>query len=616
MIKKFFGKILSKKDETGENKSMAPVKHATRKERIKNSDSYIQVKETEVWEPGTSKKSGTKSKDKNKIVIPAFQKKRAGQAVEIKAVNDNEKNNNGNNKNRGNTKPSSKRSFNNKKRSEVKVDNNNQSSDQANKQKPKSVKEAKEAREPRKAKDARKAKESGKTKKPKDARKAKEPKDARKSKEPRKAKEPKGARKAKEPRKPRKDGDSGKPKESEKPYTWTLDNYVVEPKEGEVRFHDFDFPLRLMNGIADNDFQYCTPIQAMALPPALDGKDVCAKALTGTGKTAAFLLTIQTLLWRKRLDGQRAKGQPRALILAPTRELCIQICKDSQTLGKYMPFTSFAVYGGMDLKKQQNFLRTRVVDIVAATPGRLLGFSRSRDIDLSQVEILIIDEADRMLDMGFIQDIKKIIYKTPHKDKRQTMLFSATLTKDIINLASQWMREQVVIEDKEDDLVVDNIDQQIYLVTSDQKFGILKKLLATDKCTKTLVFANRKSTTRKLSEKLSRAGIKNELLSGDVPQKKRISVLNRFKSGDINVIIATDVAGRGIHVDEITHVVNFELPYDADDYVHRIGRTGRAGEKGQAVSFACEDESFIIPEIEKYMNCELKCSMPPEELMD
>jgi ATP-dependent RNA helicase RhlB len=294
----------------------------------------------------------------------------------------------------------------------------------------------------------------------------------------------------------------------------------------------------------------------------------------------------------------------------------MQICKDSQKLGTHMPFTSFAVFGGMDLKKQQNFLQTRVVDIVAATPGRLLAFSRSRDIDLSQVEILIIDEADRMLDMGFIQDIKKIIYKTPHKDKRQTMLFSATLSKDIINLASQWMREQVVIEDKADDLVVDDIDQQIYLVTSDQKFGILKKVLKSEGCTKALVFANRKSTTRRLSEKLSKAGIKNEMLSGDVPQKKRVSVLERFKSDDIKVIVATDVAGRGIHVDGISHVINFELPYEADDYVHRIGRTGRAGHKGQAISFACEDESFIIPDIEKYMNCELKCSMPPEELLD
>jgi ATP-dependent RNA helicase RhlB len=594
MIKKFLGKILSKKDDAGKkNASKTSTKNIAKKDRTKNSDSYIQVKETEVWEPGQGKSTGNKSNDKNKSK-PAQRNRNADTRDNRKPTRDNNDTRDnrrpaqGNKDTRDNRRPTQGNNDTKDNRRPTQGNNDNR---RPNSNRPNSKNLDEKKQTPNKTANDRNKPVSKveRDSKPAD------------NNQKQQARPPKPAR---------------KPREPEKPYTWTLDQYVVEPKEDAARFHDFDLPLKLMNGIADNNFQYCTPIQAMSLPHSLAGKDVCAKALTGTGKTAAFLLTVQTLLWRTRAKERRPNGQPRALILAPTRELCMQICKDSQKLGTHMPFTSFAVFGGMDLKKQQNFLQTRVVDIVAATPGRLLAFSRSRDIDLSQVEILIIDEADRMLDMGFIQDIKKIIYKTPHKDKRQTMLFSATLSKDIINLASQWMREQVVIEDKADDLVVDDIDQQIYLVTSDQKFGILKKVLKSEGCTKALVFANRKSTTRRLSEKLSKAGIKNEMLSGDVPQKKRVSVLERFKSDDIKVIVATDVAGRGIHVDGISHVINFELPYEADDYVHRIGRTGRAGHKGQAISFACEDESFIIPDIEKYMNCELKCSMPPEELLD
>ncbi|MDA3798601.1 MAG: DEAD/DEAH box helicase [Kiritimatiellae bacterium] len=582
MIKKIFGKILSKKDSPAKEGAARKVANAsvTREERAKNSKSYIQIKAGEVWVPGQEKSTGTKNKSEDKKQgaksAPKARKKRFGDK-------DSKPNNN-------KSKPRPNRPV--KKKEDVTDERQADS-----KQKPRRKSQSKRKSEGQQSDKPRAPKEKG-------SNKPKAPKES-------------GANK---PNAPRQRG-ANKPKASRergsnKPYTWTLDKYVVEPKEGEVRFHDFDLPVRLMNGISDLKFEYCTPIQGMTLPHSLAGKDVCGKALTGTGKTAAFLLTIHTLLWRNRIQGSRPKGQPRALILAPTRELCIQICKDSQKLGKHMPFESLAIFGGMDLKKQQNVLNSRVVDIVAATPGRLLAFARSKDVDLSKVEILIIDEADRMLDMGFIQDIKKIIYQTPQKNKRQTMLFSATLSKDIINLASQWMREQIVIEDQTDDLVVDEIDQQIYMVTSDEKFGILKKILQSEKCTKALVFANRKSTTRKLCEKLSRAGVKNEMLSGDVHQKKRLSVLENFKHGNIKVIVATDVAGRGIHVDDISHVVNFELPYDADDYVHRIGRTGRAGQKGQAVSFACEDESFIIPEIEKYMNCELSCTMPPEELLD
>lgn len=392
---------------------------------------------------------------------------------------------------------------------------------------------------------------------------------------------------------------------------WTIDQFKVPPAEGQVRFHDIDLPLKLMRGIADLDFKYCTPVQEKVLPHARQGKDVAARAQTGTGKTAAFLLST----FARFMDLPRqshSRGTPRALVIAPTRELVIQIVKDARELVEHCPVRVVAVYGGMDYGKQQAELERGNVDLIAATPGRLLDFCRKKVINLHRVEILVIDEADRMLDMGFIPDVRRIVRMTPRPEKRQTMLFSATLTDDVMRLASQWMRDPVVVEIAPEQVAVETVNQVVYSIASDEKFTVLYNLLKDCK-QRVLIFCNRRDSTRRLADDLYRYGIDCALLSGAVDQKKRLRILEDFRSGRTTVVVATDVAGRGLHVDDISHVINYEFPYEPEDYVHRIGRTGRAGSEGTAISFACEDESFIIPDIEEYLGEPLKCTMPDEE---
>jgi len=397
--------------------------------------------------------------------------------------------------------------------------------------------------------------------------------------------------------------------------SWSLDQFQVPEKAGETRFHDLDLPEPIMHAIADLGFKYCTPIQAKTLIHVHAGHNVSGRAQTGTGKTAAFLITMFSKFLREPIEGERPMGTPRALVLAPTRELAIQIVKDAEDLGKYCRFNCLAVYGGLEVKKQKNRLDKRPVDLIVATPGRLLDFVRRKLIDLKQVEVLVIDEADRMLDMGFIPDVKRIIRDTPPKAKRRTMLFSATLTEDVLRLASQWMPDPVICEVEPEQVAVETVNQIVYIVTSRDKFKLLYNILQKRQDNRTLIFGNRRDHTQALASKLKKHGIPCELLSGAVPQKKRLRILEAFRMGDVKVVVATDVAGRGLHVKDIGLVVNYEFPYEAEDYVHRIGRTGRAGVAGTAISFACEDESFIIPDIEKYIGNPLKCTMPDEELM-
>ena len=300
---------------------------------------------------------------------------------------------------------------------------------------------------------------------------------------------------------------------------------------------------------------------------------------------------------------------PRALVIAPTRELVIQICKDAATLGKYCGLRSLAVYGGMDYDRQRREVSDAPVDLLVATPGRLLDFMRSRVIDLSKVDTLVIDEADRMLDMGFIPDVRSIINRLPPKDKRCTMLYSATLTDDVMRLASQWMEAPVRVETETEQVTTKTVKQIVYVVTANEKFTVLYNLIQQYPDSRILVFCNRRNTTEDVADSLSRRGIRCEMLSGDVNQNRRLRVLEDFREGKVRIVVATDVAGRGLHVDDIGFVVNFDFPYDPEDYVHRIGRTGRAGASGTAISFADEDESFIIPEIEKYISEELKCTV-------
>ena len=396
---------------------------------------------------------------------------------------------------------------------------------------------------------------------------------------------------------------------------WNPETFQVPAAEGKVRFQDFDLPVEIMHAIADLGFQYCTPIQALSLAHALAGKNVAGRAQTGTGKTAAFLIALLTRYLRHPAGRPAKVAAPRALVIAPTRELVIQICRDADSVGKYCGLRYLAVYGGMDHDRQRRELAAGPVDLLVATPGRLLDYAQSRMVDLSQVDTLVIDEADRMLDMGFIPDVRRIVGRLPPADRRCTMLYSATLDDEVMRLASQWMTEPVRIEIESDRKAVDTITQQVFVVAAKEKFNVLYNLLRLHETRRVLVFCNRRDSTEYVSEKLRRHGIACEMLSGDVQQNRRLRALEDFRSGKVRVVVATDVAGRGIHVDDIGFVVNYDFPYEPEDYVHRIGRTGRAGHAGTAISFADENESFAIPEIEKFMGESLKCTQPDEALL-
>ncbi len=384
---------------------------------------------------------------------------------------------------------------------------------------------------------------------------------------------------------------------------------------GKVKFNEFDLPEPLLRAVDDLGFEFCTPIQAQSLRYTLEGHDVTGKAQTGTGKTAAFLATIINDLLKNPIEGERFVGEPRALIIAPTRELVMQIAKDAVALTKYTDLNVVTLVGGIDYQKQQKVLDNEVVDIVAATPGRLLDFVRNRNIDLSMVELLVLDEADRMLDMGFIPQVRQVVAATPKKDCRQTMLFSATFTNDILELAERWAVDPIRIEVESPRLTTDNVNQLVYLVTTDQKYSLLYNLIQSDEGERVIVFTNRRDQARRLADNLHRNEVSVGLLSGEISQPKRVKTLEEFKNDTIQVLVATDVAGRGLHIDDITHVVNFNLPEEAEDYVHRIGRTGRAGALGTSISFACEDDSFLLPEIEQTIGMKLPCEHPPESLL-
>ncbi len=400
---------------------------------------------------------------------------------------------------------------------------------------------------------------------------------------------------------------SGKPR-------WTKEQFKVAAVKGKARFHDFALPPSLMHGVADLDFKYCTPIQTKALPVALAGKDMIGRASTGMGKSAVFLVALFSRLLRQPQQ-KRKSGCPRALIIAPTRELVIQIAKDARAIGKYTPLKTVAVYGGAQYQQQMQDLRSRPVDIVVATPGRLLDFISKRVVQLHQAGIFILDEADRMLDMGFIPDVRRIIFKMPPKEKRQTLLFSATITEDVKRLAGQWCVDPEFIETEKEQVAVESVEQIVYMTTSEEKYTVLYNVIQHQEHERIMVFANMKREAKSLSQRLQRDGVRCVLLTGDVPQEERSKRLERFRQGKVEVMIATDVAGRGIHISGISHVINYTLPYEPEDYVHRIGRTGRAGAAGISMSFADEKGSFYIPEIEEFLGVPMPCVQPEESLL-
>lgn len=374
-------------------------------------------------------------------------------------------------------------------------------------------------------------------------------------------------------------------------------------------FTDFDLPNELNRAIDDLAFTKCTPVQTATLPYSIDGRDIIAQAQTGTGKTAAFLISIITYHLENPELKERVAGTPFALIIAPTRELVLQISEDAVKLSRHTDMSIVSVVGGIDYEKQKQQLR-KAVDIVVATPGRLLDFCRSGTIDLSQVESLVIDEADRMLNMGFIPDVRSIIRKTPRKERRQTQLFSATISTDIRRLAENWTLDPVTISIEPEQIAVDSVNQLVYLTTESEKFNVLFNLIHIQKIIRAIIFVNRRDQTRNLEEKLYRHGFRTGLLTGEVPQKKRIRTLDQFKNGEIELLVATDVAGRGIHVDDISHVINYNLPEDPEDYVHRIGRTGRAGAMGTSISLVCESDAFMLPAIENLLGEKIFCEQP------
>lgn len=361
----------------------------------------------------------------------------------------------------------------------------------------------------------------------------------------------------------------------------------------EVKFTDLGLSPALLKGIDAAQFTHCTPIQALSLPHTLKGKDVAAQAQTGTGKTAAFLITIF-----HQLEKANPKGLgPFALVIAPTRELALQICEEGRLLGEHTGRTILPVFGGIDYVKQQKALRNGV-DIVVATPGRLMDFMRQKVFIPKHVRILVIDEADRLFDMGFLRDLRFILRRLPRYNKRQSMLFSATLSYAVMELAYEHMNNALEIFADRQNITVDEIDQVLYHVGNDVKLKLLIGLLKREEWNRVLVFANTRAGVDMLAHKLSGNGFSAIGITGTVHQTKRLKIMQRFKAGQIKILVATDVASRGIHVEDIDIVINYDIPQDPEDYVHRIGRTGRAGKTGRAITLGCETYVYYLEAIE------------------
>ena len=382
----------------------------------------------------------------------------------------------------------------------------------------------------------------------------------------------------------------------------------------KTRFDSFPFSQAILDGVRDAGFEYCTPIQAQTLPIALDGQDLAGQAQTGTGKTAAFLLAIFHLLDQEPAELSRRANQPRSLILAPTRELAVQIYNDACVLAGHTGLKVRVVYGGTGYDTQRKALEDGV-DILIGTPGRIIDYFKQHVFDLRAVQILVLDEADRMFDLGFIKDIRFLLRRCPEPQDRQGMLFSATLSYRVIELAYEHMNnpQKVVVEAEQ--ITADRVRETAYMVANDEKISLLIGLMRRLENARVIVFINTKREADRVWGFLEGNGYPAAILSGDVPQKKRLSLLNRFSTGEVSVLVATDVAARGLHIGGVTHVINYDLPDDAEDYVHRIGRTARAGAEGDAISFVCETYAFSLPDIEKFIGHKITVDPVTAELL-
>jgi ATP-dependent RNA helicase RhlB len=367
----------------------------------------------------------------------------------------------------------------------------------------------------------------------------------------------------------------------------------------DLRFDALDIHEQVQAGIRDAGFEFCTPIQASTLPIALKGHDVAGQAQTGTGKTAAFLIaTFQRLL--ASTPAEDTKKQPRAFMLAPTRELAVQIANDAELLGKHTGLKIGLAYGGTDYEKQRRIIEEGI-DILIGTPGRVIDYYKQGVFKLDQVEVAVLDEADRMFDMGFIKDIRYLLRRLPDPDKRLNMLFSATLSHAVMDLAYEHMNEPELIRIEPDKVTADKVRQAIFFPSNKEKMPLLVGLIREMGEGRIMVFVNMKREAERVQAYLHANGIDAQAISGDVPQKKRLRMLMDFQSGDLPVLIGTDVASRGLHIPDVQYVINYDLPQDAEDYVHRIGRTARAGAAGDAISFGCETYAVSLPDIEDYI---------------
>lgn len=382
----------------------------------------------------------------------------------------------------------------------------------------------------------------------------------------------------------------------------------------DVTFASLDLAPALRQGLSEAGFTHCTPIQARALPLALAGQDVEGQAQTGTGKTAAFLLAVMNRLLRFAPLAKHRDGDPRALILAPTRELAIQIYNDAMFLGRFTGLRMAVVYGGTAYDSQRDQLRAGV-DLLIGTPGRVIDYLKQRVFSLKGIQAAVLDEADRMFDLGFIKDVRYLLRRMPPPEARLNLLFSATISHRVSELAYEHMNAPAVVNASPKQVTVAQVRQTLYHVAREEKIALLLGLLRRMEATRTIVFVNTKRSADRVAALLNGNGFHAGVLSGDVPQHKRLQLLDRFRNGRVPILVATDVAARGLHIADVSHIFNFELPQDPEDYVHRIGRTARAGASGDAVSFACEEYVYSLPDIEAFIGSKIPTEPVSDDLL-
>jgi ATP-dependent RNA helicase RhlB len=379
----------------------------------------------------------------------------------------------------------------------------------------------------------------------------------------------------------------------------------------ETTFDQLDLLSEVRRAVDDLGFTHLTQVQDQVLPLTLAGGDVAVQAQTGTGKTATYLITIfEHALRHPRREGT---DSPRALIVTPTRELAVQVASDAESLGRYTGLKTLVVFGGLDYQKQREELR-RGVDLLVGTPGRLIDYHKQRVYSLTHTEQLVIDECDRLFDMGFADDLQWILRQLPHPKDRQSMMYTATLSYRVMTLGWRQMNNPVEVIINPENITPEAIAQRLYHVGTREKLSLLLGLLQHEGAERTMIFVNTRYMAKRVVEDLRRHDYQARALTGNVMQRKRLKVLDDFKDGSLPILVATDVASRGLHIEGVSHVINYDLPQDPEDYVHRIGRTARAGAEGKAISLACEDFVYSLDAIQKLVGYEIPLAVAEPEL--